>query len=112
MEAVSKWGLLLQHASEELRGDLEVVMKAASEDHEALLYATEELRNSNEFVKVVRCKCGLQVTLLSGRQTNVFFDDLDQHMSQVLYKVARALDMDDQTVIRSVGCCFAPPSRR
>ena len=121
MEAVCNSGSVLRDASKELRGDLEIVMKAASHrDGWVLNYATEELKNSNEFMKVVaRSEWGLQVTLLSGRQTNVFFghdpwfvEQLEQNMDYVLSQVAKNLDMDEQTVRRSVGCCLAPPCRR
>jgi hypothetical protein len=41
---------LLQHASEELRGDREVVLAAVQQNGGALRYASEELRGDREFM--------------------------------------------------------------
>ena len=50
MKAVSQSGYALQWASEELRGDREVVMKAVSNTGHALRWAIEELRGDREVV--------------------------------------------------------------
>ena len=50
MRAVSVNGHALYHAAEELRGDREVVMKAVSQDGYALMHAAEELRGDREVV--------------------------------------------------------------
>ena len=50
MTAVRRYGMLLQDASGELRGDREVVMIAVSNKPLALRYASEELRGDREIV--------------------------------------------------------------
>ena len=50
MKAVSQYGQALRHASEELRGDHEIVATAVSQDGTALLYASEELKSDHEIV--------------------------------------------------------------
>ena len=50
LKRVAQNGLALRHATEELRGDREVVMTAVAEDWQALEYATEELRGDREVV--------------------------------------------------------------
>ena len=42
--------LLLNHATEELKGDREIVMAAVSQYGWALEFATEELKGDREFV--------------------------------------------------------------
>ena len=50
MTAIAQDGGALEYATEELRGDREVVMTAIAQDGRALLYATEELRGDREVV--------------------------------------------------------------
>ena len=50
MAAVSKYGFTLQFAAEELKGDREIVTKAVSKCGCALQFATEELRGDREIV--------------------------------------------------------------
>ena len=51
MTAVAKNGYALQYATEELRGDREVVMTAVAQHGYALEYATEELRGDKEIME-------------------------------------------------------------
>ena len=48
--AVFQDGMALQYATEELKGDREIVMQAVSQDGYALQYATEELKGDREIV--------------------------------------------------------------
>ena len=50
MAAVSKAGIALQYATEELKGDPVIVMKAVSKDGYALQYAKEKLKGDPEIV--------------------------------------------------------------
>ena len=50
MAAVSKHGHTLQYATEELKGDREIVMAAVSKHGFALVYATEEMKGEREIV--------------------------------------------------------------
>ena len=59
MKAVTQKGLALQHATEELRGDREIVMAALSQDGWALEYATEVLRGNREIVMKAVTQKGL-----------------------------------------------------
>ena len=48
LAAVSNDGYALMHATEELRGDREIVLAAVSQDGRALQFATEELKGDRE----------------------------------------------------------------
>ena len=48
---VSQDGRALQHASEDLRGDRELVMTAVSQNGDALQHATENMRTSYEMAR-------------------------------------------------------------
>ena len=50
MKAVSEEGCALQHATDELKGDREIVMQAVSQDGHALYYASDELKGDREIV--------------------------------------------------------------
>ena len=50
MKAVSENGYALEHATEELRADREVAMKAVSQEGPALQHAREEMRGDREVV--------------------------------------------------------------
>ena len=58
MTAVSQDGLALQFATEELRGDREIVMAAVSQHGGALQFATEELKADREIVRTAVSKTG------------------------------------------------------
>ena len=51
MEAVSENGHALQHATEELKADPEIVMRAVSHDGYALRYASQELKSDKEMMQ-------------------------------------------------------------
>ena len=97
MKAVSQDGYALRHATEELRGDREVVMKAVSQDGYALEYATEELRGDQEIMEAALANAPngsiLSVRLLSGKCCNQIFD-LSQAVDRVLYECGKLLDLD------------------
>ena len=50
MQAVSQDGDALQHATDELKGEREIVMKAISQEGHALAHATDELKGDREIV--------------------------------------------------------------
>ena len=51
MKAVSNNGLALEYATEELKGDREIVMRAVSQDGFALRYASQELKGDKEMMQ-------------------------------------------------------------
>ena len=58
LAAVSKNGGALKYATEELKGDREIVLAAVSKDASALRFATEELRGDREIVLAAVSKDG------------------------------------------------------
>ena len=50
IKAVSQNGFALKHATEEMKGDREVVMTAVSKNGYALAHATEEMKGDREIV--------------------------------------------------------------
>ena len=51
MKAVAQNGSALEHATEELRGDHEVVMKAVTQKGFAVQYASDEMRGDKEIME-------------------------------------------------------------
>ena len=51
MTAVSEHGYSLEYASEELRGDPEIVLKAMSQNGALLRFARDDLRGDREMVR-------------------------------------------------------------
>jgi hypothetical protein len=54
MAAVAQYGLALFFASDELRGDREVVMAAVAQNGRALEHASDEFRGDREVVMAAR----------------------------------------------------------
>ena len=108
-------GHFLEYATEELRADRDFVMKAVSERYDAFNHASEELRGDREIMEVVLRHAArqqawgqdpvvaLKVTLLSGRCcTQIYLvnkylrnHELRQH---VLLRFARLLGLDGRHV--------------
>ena len=65
LERVSKNGMALVHADEELKGDREIIMEAVSNNGLALEYATEELKGDREIVMRAVSKDGFALRLAS-----------------------------------------------
>ena len=64
MQAVAQTGWALEFATEELKGDREIVMRAVSQEGLALKYATEELKCDREIVTLAvlqdsKCRKGV-----------------------------------------------------
>ena len=107
MAVVSQDGLALQHATEELKGDREIVMTAVSVDGLALRCSTKELKDDEEILQhaLERSRnwihlVGLKVVLMSGRWcTEVFWRG--DPISMVLRLFAASLDLDPDYVERN-----------
>ena len=95
--------MALAGATEELRADREVVMKAVSEDGYALEHATEELRADREMMDVALANAPrgvvLSVMLLSGRCCNQIFHQY-MPVEEVLVECGMLLQMDPLQVRR------------
>ena len=68
LEAVIKDGRALEHASEELKHDREVVMEAVKQNGQALEYASEELQRDREVVMEAVKQKGNALEYASERQ--------------------------------------------
>ena len=131
MQVLSKDGLALEHATEELKGDREIVVEAVSQDGNALQFATEELKGDRETVMRAVCQdgfalryapqelkadkemmqhalrqrprhlIGLKVVLLSGRCCDEIFLYYENDRRVVLRRCAKHLDLDRDHVERS-----------
>ena len=82
MQAVSEDGFALDFATQELKGDREIVMQAVSQHGLALDYAARELKGDEEVLRHALAQSphdlvGLQVTLLSGRYCSEVVQKLD-----------------------------------
>ena len=60
MTAVGQHGWALQFATEELRGDREVVMAAAAENGYVVQFAVEELRGDKEIMEAALARASAQ----------------------------------------------------
>jgi hypothetical protein len=67
LAAVEKKGTALIYASEDLRGDREIVLAAVQQFGSALQCASEELRNDEEFVNELRRQECLDERYVSDR---------------------------------------------
>ena len=65
MQVVSDLGGALEFATQELRGDREIVMKALSKFGDALQFATKELRGDREIVMIAVSQHGLALRYAS-----------------------------------------------
>ena len=82
LAAVSNYGQALQYAAEELKGDREIVLAAVSEDGCSLNYATNGLKADEEMMRHALEQSpdqlvGLKVSLLSGRCCSEIFSIWD-----------------------------------
>ena len=113
MTAVSKTGWALEYATEELKGDHEIVMRAVSQNGLALQYATKDLKEDEEMLQLALGgpgthgdAVGMKVTLLSGRCCSEVFWDEDLLMlgaEVALRRCAASLDLDPDYVGSSVA---------
>ena len=65
LERVSQHGMALRDATEELKGDREIVMEAVSQQGFALQYATDELKGDHEIVMRAVSKDGFALRCAS-----------------------------------------------
>ena len=82
LAAVSKDGDALQYATEELKGDREIVLAAVSQDGRALNCATDGLKADEEMMRHALEQSpdqlvGVKVSLLSGRCCSKIFRNQD-----------------------------------
>ena len=102
MAAVTQNGWALQFATEALRGDREIVMAAVTQNWRALRHATEELRGDNEIMEVAlrdSDALALKVMLLSGRCCTQLFSWQSSKLRTVLRECAALLDLDPDHVV-------------
>ena len=80
----------------------------------ALDFAADELKSSEDLLKAARVNVssalGLRVTLLSGRHTTLILPKHLATMSFTLRKVARALDLNQENVLKH-GALFSGLNR-
>ena len=105
LAAVSSKGRALQYATEELRGDRELVLAAVSQDGRALQFATDGLKADEEMMRHALEQSpdqlvGLKVSLLSGRCCSEIFDH-DLGKTMVLRRCAASLELDEDLVERT-----------
>ena len=104
LAAVSKHGRAIQYASQELKGDREIVMTAISNRGWFLMFAPQELKGDQEVMQRAlerssRELVGLRVSLLSGRCCHEVFRFWDSR-EYVLRCCARSLNLDGNHVER------------
>ena len=105
MKAVSNHGRALQYATEELKADPEIVMRAVSQDGYALRYAAPEFKGDKEMMQHALRQgssflAGLKVVLLSGRCCDEIFGIYEPRKS-VLRRCAELLGLHPDHVERS-----------
>jgi len=64
--ALHENGLMLEHASQDLRGDAEIAMVAVTSNPSALQFASEKLRNSKKIVLAAVSKDGFALQFASS----------------------------------------------
>ena len=101
MTAVSHHGIALEFAAEELKADREIVMTAVSEDGWALEFAAEELRGDREIV----------ITAVSENGSALEFatKDLKEDERMLQHALERSVNRGDviglKVVLLSGRCC-------
>ena len=83
----------LQYATEEMKGDRQIVMQAVSEDGSALQYAAAELRDDADMIEAALANSSwpviaVKVTLLSGRSCHRIFNTAIDTKEGVLHECA------------------------
>ncbi len=50
LKVVREYGRMLNYASDDLKGDEEIVLEALKQDQYSLMYASDEIKNNKKFV--------------------------------------------------------------